>query len=1651
MSQKDNARVFEDILPLSPLQEGLLFHALYDEQAPDIYTVQYVLTLEGPLDEEAFRKAAQGMLRRHGNLRASFEHEGLSQPVQIIPRETPLPWESMDLSSCVQGERDQRLSQWLAEDRLRRFDLRRPPLLRFMLIRLGAEQHRLVLTNHHILMDGWSMPVLVQELMTLYRREKGNGEGLPPVTPYREYLAWVAAQDREAAKSAWQGELAGLEEATRLAPHAASPALAPPGRYGFDLSEELTRKLTIQARTRGLTVNTLIQGAWGILLSRLTGRDDVVFGMTVSGRPPEIPGVEKMVGLFINTLPVRVRMRSTDRLADYFARLQQNNSRLMAHHHLGLAEIQRSAGLGELFDTLVVFENYPADRSMLTESFHDLRLTGVEERGHVAPYPLCLVVIPGARLHLRFIYRTNLFEHPLIKTMAARLVRLLEAAVENPDRRMGRLDLLSLEEKHQILDEWNATEVEYPREKCIHELFEAQVTKTPEVTAVAFEDATLSYAELNRRANRLAHYLRELGVKPDVRIAISMERSLEMVVGLLAILKAGGAYVPLDPGYPVERLRYMLEDSAPAALLMQGHLRERLTGISESLRVLDFSAAVPKWQDQPETNPGRGDVGLKPEHLAYVIYTSGSTGTPKGVMNEHCGVVNRLVWMQRAYELDAYDAVLQKTPFSFDVSVWEFFWPLFVGARLVMARPEGHKDPSYLVETIRRNNITTMHFVPSMLQVFLDYAEVAKCSGLRRVMCSGEALPASAVRCFQERLPNCALYNLYGPTEAAIDVTAWTCPTDIERNSIPIGRPIANTRIYILDGHGEPVPVGVAGEIHIGGVQVARGYLNRAGLTAERFLADPFTTEAGARMYRTGDLGKWLPDGTIEFLGRNDDQVKIRGFRVELGEIEAVLTALPGVAEAVMIAREDGPEGKRLIAYVVPDNLYAHPLRQLLRMEQNGEFPRAARYELPNGMLISHQNRGETDFLYHEIFEQETYLQHGISLADDACVFDVGANIGLFTLFVLQRAHRATIYAFEPIPPVFESLQINARLYGGGIRLFNCGLSSASGSASFAWYKHNSVISGRYADVQEEQATVKAFMKNLSAAKGLSGEALDNLIRERLEREQFTCPLRTLSEVIAEEGIERIDLLKVDVEKGELDVFEGIRSADWPKIAQLVVEVHDIDDRLGKVQRLLENHGYQFSIEQDELLEATNVYTIYARRFGERVQATEHSDVLPSMVRTTPAICNPRQFAELLSRALGERLPEYMVPAAYVWLESLPLTVNGKLDRKALPAPEFTSPEWRPPQTPQQEILCSLFAEILGVGRVGLDDNFFELRGHSLSAMRLISRIRTTLGVEISIRNLFEAPTPRGLADQLAGAQSGRPALQAVPRPAEIPLSFAQRRLWFLNRLEGADATYNTPLALRLTGTLDCRALEFALGDVINRHESLRTIFPEKDGSPFQHVIPVLEASLVLSAKPVSKANLPTRLAAAAQHGFDLCREIPVRAHLFALGTEEHVLLLVVHHIAVDGWSISPLMRDLSRAYTARCRGSSPDWTSLPVQYADYTLWQNQLLGTEAEPESLITRQLHFWCNALAGLPEQLDLPADRLRPAVASYRGENIAMQFDSALHSRLLGLARDGQASLFMVLQAGLAALLTRLGAGTDIPVEPPSQDAPIARSKN
>ncbi|QZZ33062.1 amino acid adenylation domain-containing protein [Streptomyces sp. ST1015] len=1300
----------EDILPVTPLQEGMIFHHVYDESAPDVYVAQIVFHLDGALDRDALRTAARELLHRHPGLRSGLRQRRSGEWVRIVRRTVRLPWRESDLGHLPAADLDEAVTAEATADRTRRFKLGDAPLVRFTLLDLGQDRYRFVLTAHHVIVDGWSMAVLLRELITLYRNG-GDPRSLPPVRSQREHPEWLRNRDENASRAAWKEALAGLTEPCLLVPGADRTPVTPE-RLDFTLDDEAGTALTELARSRGVSMNTVLQCAWALVLSHLTGRQDIVFGVTVSGRPPELEGVENMVGLFINTVPVRILLRPDESLADLLVRAQREQVQLMDHHHLGLKEIQRAAGVDELFDAAMVFENFPR-----TEDDADagaLRVGDVESR-NATHYPLTLISGVGEKVGGRLVHRPDLFDTARMDAISATLLRVLRTIATTPDLPVGRLDVLAEGERRRVLEEWNDTGVEVPG-VSVPVLFEERVRAVPDAVALVGGEVSLTYGELDGRVNRLARLLASRGVRAESRVAVALPRSVDVVVALLAVLKAGGAYVAVDPAYPAERVRFMVEDSAPVLVLSVSGALETVPGAQVLL--LDDAGVRAELETLPDVSPG---VVPDLSSAAYVIYTSGSTGRPKGVVVQHRSFGAYLLHSRETYA-GADGSSLLHTSVSFDLTATALFAPLVSGGCVRVG------------ELAEAEGASLMKMTPSHL-VLLEGMD-ASAAPSETLLVGGEALSGELLGRWRERHPDVVVFNAYGPSEATVTCCEWRLgPGDATPvGAVPVGRPFPNTRVYVLDEALRPVPVGVPGELYVAGTPLARGYLNRPGLTAERFVACPW---GGGRMYRTGDVVRWRAEGLLEFVGRADDQVKVRGYRIELGEIETALGQCTGVSKSVALVREDTPGDRRLVGYVRP----------------------------------------------------------------------------------------------EP------------------------------------------------------------------------GAHLD-----------------------------------------------------------------------------------------------------------------------PAALRAE----------------LADRMPEYMVPAVVVVLDEIPLMPNGKADRRSLPAPEYVAVGARGPRSPREEILCGLFADVLGVGRVGIDDGFFELGGHSLLATRLVGRVRAVLGVELSIRQLFEAPTVAGLSRVLEGAGVGRPAVCAVERPGRVPLSFGQERLWFLYGLEGPSATYNVPMAVRLGGVLDRGALRAALNDVVERHESLRTVFAEDAEGAYQVVLDAVEVPW--REEKVSEGDLVGRLSVEAALAVDLSREVPLRAVLFEVSAEEHVLSLVCHHIATDGWSLRPLVRDLTAAYEARLRGEGPQWSALPVQYADYALWQHAYLGTERDADSVVSRQLGYWSERLAGLPVELVLPVDRVRPVVASYRGGRVDFEVPAGLSGRLSGFARESRSSVFMVLQAAVALLLSRSGAGDDVPIGTP-----------
>ncbi|TWP50723.1 amino acid adenylation domain-containing protein [Lentzea tibetensis] len=861
----------EDVYPLTPMQAGMVFHGL--TQADGVYFQQTSFILDGDVDELA--ESWQAVVDRTPVLRSSVVWEGVPEPLQVVHAGPVLPVTKLDWTGVSDEQRRTRLRALIEEDKALGLDLTVAPLMRIALARLSATEVQVLWTFHHVLLDGWSVFQVLSDVL-------GGPVDRPP---FRDYVEWLRRQDDDLAEQHWSDVLGDFAEPTALpfdrqptCQHAASTSQ----RLRISLNEEESAALYAFARRQQLTAGTIVQGAWAMLLARYSGRDDVCFGSTVSGRPVDLPGVDDITGIFINTLPVRIGVDNAAPVAGWLRGVQEAQASSRRFEHLPLTKLHALSGVAggvNLFDSAVVFENYPVD---------GLKLRAVEA-AELTSFALSATVYPEAELRILLGYEPSLFDERTVRRLGEHLRALLLGIVDDADRPVGEVPMLSPVERHQVLTAWNDTEHEVPPVTLVDLL----TPHDPDAVAVRFEGESVSYGDLVARANRLAHRLIAAGAGPERVVAVTLPRSIDLVVTLLGVLKSGAAYLPIDPDLPADRIAFMLSDAAPVLV------------ISSPLDAAGF----------PDTDP---DVVPALDNPAYVIYTSGSTGRPKGVVVPHAGIVNRLLWTQHEYQLTPRDRVLQKTPASFDVSVWEFFWPLIVGATLVVAKPEGHRDSAYLADLIQRENITTVHFVPSMLRAFLREPAAKGCTNLRRALCSGEALPADVVRDWHELL-DVPLHNLYGPTEASVDVTSWeTTPDPL---TVPIGRPVWNTALRVLDADLRPVPPGVPGELYLAGVQLARGYLGRPGLTADRFTADPFGP-AGSRMYRTGDLAKWRADGTVEYLGRTDHQVKIRGLRIELGEIEAVLATVASNAAAVAC-------GDRIVAYVTPATADVGALREV--------------------------------------------------------------------------------------------------------------------------------------------------------------------------------------------------------------------------------------------------------------------------------------------------------------------------------------------------------------------------------------------------------------------------------------------------------------------------------------------------------------------------------------------------------------------------------------------------------------------------------------------------------------------------------------------------------------------------------------------------
>ncbi|WP_131738712.1 non-ribosomal peptide synthetase [Actinomadura roseirufa] len=1716
--------------PLAPLQAGLLFHAMLADAASDAYHMQFVVHLSGEVEPERMRGAGQALLDRHPNLRTAFVATEAGDPVQLVVDGVRLPWRHVDLGGLAEAERDEALRRFLEGDRDARFDPAEPPMLRLALVTLGAGRSELVVTAHHVLFDGWSLPLLMQDLLRLYGTE-GDPSALPPVPGYRGYLAWLSEQDPAESARAWAEELDGVDEPTLLAAGTVPDpdATDETGVVDVPLPVDAARELARRAAELGVTLNTVVQVAWGVLLGRLTGRRDVLFGAAVSGRPPAVPGVAAMIGLFINTVTVRVRPAPDATLAELLADVQNRQVALLEHHHHGLAAVQRAAGTGALFDTIIGFESYPVDREGIREAggAAGIETTGIRTSGGTH-YPLAVLAFEDPHLRVALQYRRGVFGRETAETMAARFARILRQVVADPDIPVGRVDVLDPAERDRVLSGGDGAAA--PVEPAtIPELFARRVADRPDAAAVVFGERTLTYREIDDRAARLARVLAGRGVGPESVVGVALPRSPELVVAVLAVLKAGGAYLPVDASYPAGRIAFMVGDSAARLVIADAATAERMAGLTAPVLEIDAPGTAAAVADAAPLRDADRRAPLAARNTAYVIYTSGSTGRPKGVAVTHEGVASLLATQVAALGITPESRVLQFASPSFDASVWELCTALLSGAALVLAPRDALAPGDPLARTVAERRVTHALLPPAVLAA----QPPGSLPGLGCLVVGGDATSPELVAAWA---PGRRMVNAYGPTETTV-IASMSAPLTGDGAAPPIGGPVAGTRLYVLDAGLRPVPPGVAGELYAAGPGLARGYAGRAALTAERFVACPFGGP-GERMYRTGDLARWTPGGALEYAGRADAQVKIRGFRIEPGEVESALTSHPGVERAVVVASGDPGGDRRLVGYVVPtpegaalggaagkvaawrevhDRVYASadapwgedftgwdstytgepiPLPEMAEwrdaaVEQILAWSprRVLEIGVGTGLLMARivpsvQEYWGTDLsatvierLRDQAARSETAagrVRLRTQTADDAS----GLPRGHFDTVVLNSVVQYfpdAAYLERVLRQAMELLAPGGRIVvgdvrnAGSLRLLRAGVQRARHPDAAPPVVRAAVAKAMRAEkellVDPEWFTRWAGRHGATADVRLKpGRAHNELTRHRYEVVLHKEPVDAvalddvptwvwgeqlgdfagIAELLRSRGGGPVRIARIPNARlaGEAEAAAAASLAGAPAGASRHVDPQDL--RGWAAER-----GWDvLATWSTNAVECFDAVVLPDGGASGRVLA---GGFVPSGRAGRPLASEPagegggETLAGVLRAHVAGRLPEYMVPSAVVTLAEIPLTPSGKLDRRALPAPAYAAAlTGGEPRTAREEVLCGLFAEVLGLERVGVDDDFFDLGGHSLLATRLVRRIRAELNVEIPIRSVFESPSVAGLVAHLSAGRRVRPGLRrAAARPDRLPLSYAQRRLWFVHRFEGPSATYNSPFRVRLTGALDAAALEAAVRDIVARHESLRTLIVEDEGGvPFQRVLPV-EDVLEKVAVPVTGAGpdgVDAAVAEAARYRFDLAAEIPVRARVFASGPDEHVLVLLIHHIAVDGESVAPLVRDLSAAYTARASGRAPDWPDLPVQYADYTLWQRDLLGDENDSGSVAAQQFGHWRGELAGAPQPLPLPADRPRPAVASHRGDAVEFTVEPEILAAAEELARAHGMTVAMVLQTALVVLLHRLTGRDDLTVGSP-----------
>jgi amino acid adenylation domain-containing protein len=1630
-------------IPLSFSQQRLWFLSQVDPDSP-LYNVPEAISLQGRLNVAALEQSLNEIIRRHGTLRTVFTIVD-RQPAQICMPDRPISLKVIDLSRLPPAARDLCARRLVEIEGRRPFDLTNDAMLRATLMRLDDEHHWAVLTLHHIVADGWSMGILIRETAALYQAfAEGQISPLPELSiQYTDFAQWqrewLQGERLASQIDYWKQQLA---DATPLQlptdrPRSAQTTLAG-ARLNFTIPKTLSDEVKRLSDREGVTLFMTLLAAFKVLLYRHAQQRDIVVGTAIANR--HHGETENLIGFFLNILVLRTGLSAELTFRDLLRSVKE--VALAAYEHQDVPfdklveELQPERQLNRNPFFQVVFAVHSGLAPAL--NLHQLTVRQLPATSQTSKYDLSLEFVDTEDALTGFIeYSTELFDAETIERLKTHYQTLLESIVKHPELSIARLQLLPQPEQRKLLA-WNSDRA-YPVDRCLHELIAAQVERTPDAPALTFENQSVTYRELDNRANQLAHHLRTLGVGPDVLVSIFMERSVEMVVGLLAVLKTGGAYVPIDPAYPPDRVAFILEDTAAPVLLTQKSLSSALPPHSARVVCLDEQQG---GMTEPLTTI------VSPDNLAYIIYTSGSTGKPKGVMVTHRNVCRLFDATQESFAFSASDVWTLFHSYAFDFSVWEMWGALLYGGRLVIVPYLISRSPDAFYEMLVHERVTVLNQTPSAFRQLCQIDEVSKRElqqslALRLVIFGGEALDfeslASWFRDHGDERPQ--LVNMYGITETTVHVTERRVrAADITANGSLIGRPISDLRGYVLDQHMELLPEGVPGELYVGGGGVARGYLGRPELSAERFVPDPFNSAPGARLYRTGDLVRYR-EGELEYLGRVDQQVKIRGFRIEPGEIESALEQHEEVREAVVIASADIADEPRLIAYIVPEQnhvpkngdneLSAEQVAQW-EMVFNENYSQPSSQPDPTFNITGWNNSYTGAPIAAEEMREwlDQTVDRILSLRPQN-VLEIGCGTGLLLFRIAPHCTRYVAADFSPIALDYIQQTLSLR--------------------------------------NEDLPQLELLQRRADNFDDIEAGAFDLVILNSVV--QYFPSIDYLLHVI--EGAARV------VQPGGSIFIGDVRSLPLLEAFHRSVQLHQAPPSLPPVQ--LEQRVKRHMAQEEELIIDPAFFTSLRKQFsqiGDVDVLSKHGNYQNEMTQFRYDVIlhvgepldvqlesngnlkswaryanNPlegrfaRRLAPKLRSFLHEQLPDYMVPSAFVLMDAMPLTQHGKINRRALPAPEQARPElediYVAPRTHAEKELAAMFAHVLGVTQVGLHDNFFDLGGHSLLATQLLSRMRETFSdKEITLRHIFESPTVAGLAREIEATgivAQKLPPLLPIPRAGELPLSFAQQRLWFLHQLEPDSAVYNCPAAVRFTGALNLAALEQSFNEVVRRHEVLRARFRASDGSPVQIIAPSLHVPLPiidLSGLPAERreAEIERLSRLEAQRGFDLSHDVLLRTKVLRVSVDEHVVLVTMHHIVSDGWSIGVLVKEVGALYEAYAKGSAMTLKPLAVQYADYAHWEREWLQG-----AVLEEQLEYWKRQLAEAPV-LELPTDRPRPAVPSYNGAYESFELDQDLTSALNDLSRRLDATLFMTLFAAWQALMHRYSGQSDVVVGTP-----------